>query len=93
MAVVSATRESRSELCLECLLSWLGWTADMLYKWLGMQDESLQRQRARKRALSLWWHDGIPTGIYQYAEQYGVWLVQSDEIEAVLAMRQPRRER
>ena len=70
----------RMAICLSCLVRCLGWNVGIILKWVERQDASYVRQEARMEALRLWRKQQDPAGIIRYAEEYGVWLVDSRTI-------------
>lgn len=65
----------RDRVCLACLIRVLGWDVEIVLRWVEHQDATFVRQEARREALRRWNDDGDPSGIIEYAERYGVWLV------------------
>lgn len=65
--------------CLSCLVRLLGWSAHQVTLWLGVQEKAYTRQEARKDALRRW-ENYDPSGIIEYAEAYGVWLIDQHNI-------------
>lgn len=69
------------KICRSCWIRrMVGWDWSMIAGWLVGQKVSYDRIQERKAALALWRDEGIPTGITNYAEKYGVWLVPQEEI-------------
>lgn len=73
----------RDRICLSCLVRVLHWNVTIVLHWIERQDTSYIRQEAREEALRLWEKDKNPSGIIGYAEQYGVWLVDSRNLGMV----------
>src|SRR3990167_9396236 len=70
----------RAKLCLPCLIRCTGWIADVVIRWIESQDASYTRQQGRIAALKLWHQHHDPSGIIKYAEEYGVWLMDSKDL-------------